>query len=158
MVTSVVTEIQVSKKGELRFFEVNIPEDVTLAFDPEATIRGSIIKDIRNIKGMNIAGIVKLQSENKADLEYYSVVRVGSSPLEILLPGYVDVVPDLLNLFADPYYENACRRVPSVDAIDSYTLYGCYEDVIGKEMNRDISYTISLCIWTKLKEPKNSKA
>ena len=153
MVTSIIVEIPVSKKGELKFFEVNIPEDVILAFDAEATIVGiSGIKDLRGLKGKNVAGTIKLQSENTADLHFNSLVTFGSSPVEDLLPGYADVSSDLINLFVTPYYENDYRPVPSIETIDSYTLYGCYEDVIGKELNRDISYTISLCIWTKLKQ------
>jgi hypothetical protein len=154
MVTSIVTEIPVSKKGELVFFEVNIPKDVTLAFDAEAAIWGiSGIRDLKVLRGKNVAGTIKLQSENAEDLHYNVLITFGSSPVEVLLPGYADVNGELLNLFVSPYYQNNYRQVPSIEALDSYTIYGCYEDLIGKQLNLDITYNISLTLWTKLSVP-----
>jgi len=152
MVTCVIVEIPVTKKGQLNFFEVNIPKDVTLAFDTQATITGiNGIKDLRRLKGMNVAGIIKLQSENTADLYYSSLLTFGNSPVEALLPGFTDVCGDLINMFVTPYYENDYKPIPSVETIDSYTLYGCYEDLLGKDLNQNISYSVSLCLWTKYK-------
>ncbi len=152
MVTSIITEIPISKKGELKFFEVNIPKDVTLCFDPQAVIKGNVIRDIRTIRGRNVAGTIKLQSENIADLYYNGIVTFGSSPVETLLPGYTDVIPDLLNLFFTPYYENDYKPIPQIEAMDSYILYGCYEDLLGAMLNQDVAYAISLTLWTKLKD------
>ena len=154
MATSIIIEIPVSKKGELKFFEVNIPKDVTLLFDTEASIMGiSRIINIRRLRSKNIAGTLKLQSENTADLHYHSLITYGNTPVESLLPGYTDVSGDVVSLFATPYYENDYKPIPTIEAMDSYTLYGCYEDLLGKEMNQDVSYIISLCLWTEVKEP-----
>ena len=152
MVTCIIVEIPVTKKGQLNFFEVSIPKDVTLVFDTQATItriRG--IKDLNRLKGRNVAGAIKLQSENNADLYYCSLVTIGNSPVEALLPGLPDVCSDLVNLFVTPYYDNDYRSVPSLETIDSYTLYGCYEDLLGKDLNLPVSYSISLCLWIKYK-------
>ena len=157
MVASIIVEIPISKKGEMKFFEVNIPEDVTLVFDTEATIRG--ISDARFIHNANIqiiAGLLKLKSENAADLQFQSVITFGSSPVEDLLPGYAGLPNGPASLPTTPYYENSYKPVPTLNSVDSYTLYGCYEDLLGCRVNTDISYSISLCFWTKVKETAKS--
>ncbi len=151
MTTSIITDITITKKGELKFFEVNIPGDAILAFDPQAVIKGSGLNDLIAIAGRNTAGLLKLQSENISDLYHSSVVTFGGSDVEPLLPGYSSVVPELLTLFYTPYYQNEFRPIPQLEGVESYVLYGCYQDLIGAMLNADVAYTVSLTLWTKLK-------
>lgn len=142
---SIIVNIPISKKGELYFFQVNIASDIAYLFDMQASITGLSANVVAN----NVAGMLKLQSENKADVCYSSLVTFGASPVEALLPGIADVNTELISLFVTPYYENAYREIPKGGTMDSFTLYGCYEDLIGKQLNQNLSYNISLCFWAK---------
>ncbi len=151
MTTSIITDITITKKGELKFFEISIPADAILAFDPQAVIKASSITNFLPVNGRNTAGLLKLQSENISDLYYSSVVTFGGSDVEPLLPGHSSVVPELLSLFYTPYYQNEFRPIPVQEGVESYMLYGCYQDLIGAMLNTDVAYTVSLTLWTKLK-------
>ena len=152
MLGSIIVNIAISKKGERYFFQVNVASDIAHLFDMQAAITGISANVVVN----NVAGILKLQSENRADVCYSSVVTFGASPVETLLPGIADVNTELISLFVTPYYENNYREVPKGGTMDSFTLYGCYEDMIGKQLNQNLNYTVTLCFWAKTAENKKA--
>ena len=148
----VVVKIPVTTRGTLTFFQVSIPADAESIVGIETGIVGINTPGKVNLTGKNLIGTIKLQSEQVADLCYSSQVFFGTGSLETMLPGFDSAPQDLVNLFTFPFAGSTQRGIEQVVINNSYTLYGCYEDLLGKELNQDVSYTISLCLWTKVKE------
>ncbi len=145
MGSTITVEVQVKTKGERNYFQVNIPQSVTHITGIEAFVSKISLPGGRKDLDGNVAGTIKLQAEGNAGLSFIAQVWLGAHPVEPLLPG-LERVSDLISLFPAPYYintydEQACKRI-----VDSYTLYGCYRDMIGMQSNIDARYLVTLCL------------
>ena len=146
MTGTITIAVPVTRKGQRNYFQVNIKQHAISIIGIEAFVSGITLPGGRKMLDGNVAGTVKLQAENRADLSFIVQVWAGQSPVEPLLPGLTEVCDQLIGLFPSPYYlnlynEKACNR-----PIDSYMLYGCYQDILGVQSNTDASYTVTLCL------------
>ncbi len=146
MTGTITVAVPVTRRGQRNYFQVNIKQNATAITGIEAFVSGIILPGGRKILDGNIAGTIKLQAENRAGLSCIIQVWTGQHTVEPLLPGLTDVCTELTSLFPEPYYfnlydEQACKR-----EIDSYMLYGCYQDILGVQSNTDASYTVTLCL------------
>ena len=148
----VVVKIPVTKKGELNYFQINIPKDVERITGIETGISGLSGVTAIEINDKYLAGIAKVQAENTADLCYSSEIFIGTGILEKTIPGFV-ITPanqSFYDLLSTP---NSGKAKQKMLIKNSHTLYGCYEDMLGKCFNRNLSYTIRLYLWTEHSEP-----
>ena len=139
--------LPIRKKGEHNFFEINLPSDTRFIIDIEATIIG--ISHLRSPSFItnNVAGSIKLQSFGRSGLCFSQLLFIGKNPIEKLFPNYSQVNSELYSLLPNCYYENDYKPVPLAGKIESYLLYGCFEDLLGKQLNIDIQYEVHIILW-----------
>lgn len=144
----VVTKINISRSGELNFFQVNIPKDVVGITGIQTGILGINVPGAK-FSSKNHVGTIKLQTETPANMCYCGEVYFGSGALENTLTGFDTANRDMVKLFTFPFASGSSSDVETTMIRDTYTLYGCYEDLLGKQLGRNVSYTIGLYLWTK---------
>ena len=147
MASTITVEIPIRTKGERSYFQVNIPLSAMRITGIEGFVTKLNLPGGRKNLDGNVAGTIKLQAENREGLSFITQLWVGDHPVEQLLPGIGSVNDQLVPLFPAPYYfnlydEKACSRV-----IDSYMLYGCYQDILGVQSNVDARYLVTLCLY-----------
>ena len=131
--------VPVTKKGELIFFQVNVPQDVDRIAGIEAGICGITGLDGIELSDKFQAGIIKVQGEHTADLCYSREIYFGAGFLEKTTPGFVDTLVSPVS----------GKGMQELMITNCYTFYGCYEDTLGKQLNRNLSYNIGLYLSTE---------
>jgi hypothetical protein len=145
-----VKEIRVTKRGELNFFQVGLPRDIARITGVQASISG--ISGLLEIHDRYLAGVIKLQAESAADLCLTAEVSIGQGGLQKSIVGFNTGNSGLLQLFTAPDADSGLHRLC---IRNSYTLYGCYEEMLMKKVNASLPYTIRLFIWAETDEPVN---
>jgi hypothetical protein len=143
----VVTKINITRSGELNFFQVNIPKDVVGITGIQTGILGVHIPG-DGFGDKNHVGSIKLQAETPANMCYCCEVYFGSGTLENTLTGFDTASGDMVNLFTFPFASGSSSGVETTMIRNTHTIYGCYEDILGKQLGRDVPYTIGLYLWT----------
>ncbi len=146
MAGTITVDVPVRRKGQRCYFQVNIQQNITRITGIEAFVSHIALPGGRKTLDGNVAGTVKLQAENRAGLSFISQVWVGEHPIEQLLPGLEDVNGSLTQLFPSPYHLNLYDEHSCSRPVDSYMLYGCYQDILGFQSNLDAAYTVTLCL------------
>lgn len=149
MATSMIITIQVTKKGERHYFQVNIPQDTISITGIEATVSGITLPNLMKDLNGDVAGTIKLQAENRPGLSFVAQVWAGAHPVEQVFPGMADLHGEICELFPFPYYCNEYSETTTSREVDSYMLYGCYEDVLGRQLSVDAKYSVALCLHLK---------
>jgi hypothetical protein len=144
----ITVKIPVRKKGELNFFQVSIPQDVHSITGIQTGVLGITAPQLK-LAGKTAIGSLRLQAEQLADLCFLTDISLGTGALENTLTGFDHARQDIANLFRFPFANGNFGGVEQVMIRGALTLYGCYQDQLGKDQKKNISYTIGLYLWTK---------
>jgi len=147
MITGIlVSQVIVSKQGQQLFFEVTIPADTTSIIGIETSV--TALQGVSDTGANRMAGNLKLQAENAANLCYSTEVIIGNSPMENTVPGFPALAnPVLTTLWTSPWSGGSYREPETLLVKDCCILYGSYTDEIGVSMGMDITYTVNLYTW-----------
>jgi hypothetical protein len=152
----IVEAIPITKKGEVKHFQVRIPENAEFISGIETAVR---MKSLPSVVGFAvvsdaprgaIAGELKLQSCEEVNV-FYATDAVDQSAKEnfdkIFTPG----------AFPENVWTHGYKRELEEVKVDGDTtvLAGLYRDKMGAMQNRDISYDVFLYVWYKLKTKKD---
>ncbi len=145
----VVVTVRITKANELNFFQVNLPRDIDRIVGMQA---GAMAFDnINPLTDRYVAGIIKVQAENYADLCYSSEMSVGQGAPQTNMTGFNTSKAELLALFSKP---DADTGMHAMRLTGCYTLYACFEDKLIKVLNMPITYTARLYVWTETDGPQ----
>ncbi len=143
-----VITIPITKKGELNFFQINLPRDISRIVGMQAGIMG--VENLFAVSQRYVAGIVKVQAEQIASFCYSSEVAIGYTDFEVQPIGSIALYKPL----AIPYsLRGVDSQLKPLLIRNSFTLYGRYEDLLIKKLNAGITYTFRLYVWTETDEP-----
>lgn len=143
-----VIAIPITKKGELNFFQVNLPRDIDRIVGMQAGIMG--VENLFQVEERYVAGTVKVQAENVADFCYTADVAIGYTSFEVQAIGANPNYKALGDLFK---LRDVDSQLKPLRIRNSFTLYGCYQDYLIKKLENNITYTFRLYIWTETDEP-----
>lgn len=148
MVTSVIAlKVAISRQGQQNYFQVNVPKDTARIIGIETGITGLDGVTPPEITGRQLAGQIRLQAENAANICYSAPVYLGISDLDKQLLGF----DPLYTGWQQNLHIGCIDKVPDPVTIqNSYMLYGNYTDAFGKKLNRDLRYTVGLYLWTEM--------
>jgi len=142
----IAVDIPIRAKGELNFFQVNIPDDVKCITGIVAEIRGYNI-----VPGAvrNLAGTLKLQSEQGSNICYSCQLFTGANAIEDIISGFTYAGGNITDLYVSRYSGSTFRDIQPVRIPNSYIVFGCFEDNIGKQLNQDVAYNVGLHLFTE---------
>ena len=142
----IAVNIPVSRKGELNFFQVNIPNDVNRITGIVAEITGYSIAP--GLNGRTLAGTLKLQSEQNSNICYSCQLFTGTNGIEDVIKGFTYAGGDVADLYPSLYSGSTFRGIQPIRIPGSYVVFGCFEDNIGKQLNQDVTYNVGLLLYT----------
>jgi hypothetical protein len=142
-----VITVPVTKAGELNFFAINLPRDIDRIVGMQAGV--SSLNNMNAAYDRYLAGTVKVQAENYADLCYSCEISIGQGSIEKSMTGFTTPDTGLLKLFTLPNVDTGMHQMQLEGC---YTLYGCYEDVLIKALNIPVTYIVRLYVWTETDE------
>jgi hypothetical protein len=141
----IAVSIPVSRKGELNFFQVNIPDDVKGITGIVAEINGfSIAPDLSK---RILAGTLKLQAEQSAGICYNCQLFTGRNSIEDVIKGFTYAGGNVTDLYPSVYSGSTFRGIQPVQISGSYVVFGCFEDNIGNQMDQDVAYNVVLHLY-----------
>src|SRR4051794_40865726 len=103
----IAVHIPISRKGELNFFQVNIPDDVKRITGIVAEVAGFNAKP--DLSKRSLAGILKLQSEQSANICYSCQLFTGRNSIEDVIKGFTYAGGDIADLYPSPYSGSTFR-------------------------------------------------
>lgn len=160
----IIKEVQVSKQGEIKVFQIKLPKNVERIIAIETDVRmDSFLEDdapsdggtihapylFWTLKANPVLGKLKLKSMERAGIfyeEWLHFIRFNGG------------MPDIsMALFAkNPTSINRNRVPKKVDVPRETTLInGLFEDTIGISQLKDIRYTIKIFVWAETTEEAN---
>lgn len=142
----IAAKIFINTKGELNFFQISIPDDVQAITGIVAEIRGFSIAPFPLTR--LLAGTLKLQSEQLADICYSCQLFIGNNGIRDIITGFTYAGGTIADLYPSVYSGSTFRDVQPVRIPGCHVLFGCFEDEIGK-LIPGISYEISLHLYTE---------
>jgi hypothetical protein len=142
----IAVDIPVTGKGEINFFQVNIPDDIK-------RITG-IIAEVKGFSGVaivarNLVGTLKLQTEQGSNICYSCQLFAGSNAISDSIGGFTYAGGNIADLYPSRYSGSTFRGIQPVRISGSYVVFGCFEDNIGRQLNQDAAYTVSLLLYTE---------
>jgi len=142
----IAVNIPISRKGELNFFQVNLPDDVNGITGIVAELRG--FSAAPDLSTRTLAGTLKLQAEQNAGICYSCQLYTGKNAIEDIITGFTYAGGNITDLYPSVYSGSTFRGVQPVKIPNSYVVFGCFEDNIGKQMNQDVAYNLGLHLYT----------
>ena len=144
----IAVDIPIYRKREMSFFQVNLPDDVQCITGIVAEIRGYDTVPTPGVR--NLAGTVKLQSEQLSGMCYSCQLFTGESAIEDdVVKGLTYAGGDIADLYPSKSSGGTFRGIQPVRIPNCYVVFGCFEDNIGKLMNQDVAYNVSLLLYTE---------
>lgn len=143
----IAANIAISKMGELKFFQVNLPGDVSTITGIAGDIRGYSVAPVST--GRMLAGTLKLQSELQAGICYSCQLFTGRNAIEDIIRGFTYTGGNVADLYPSPYSGGTFRGIQPVRIPGCHVLFGCFEDEIGKQTATDTSYIVSIYLYTE---------
>ena len=147
-----VNQVTVNRQGQQLFFEVTIPADTAGIIGIETSV-SALQGIISSTDAGRMAGRLKLQAENVANLCYNGEVIIGNSQLENSEAGFPALTnPELTSLWTSPWSGGSFREPEILRIRGCSTLYGSYKDEMGIRLGIDLTYTVTLYTWTERTE------
>ena len=138
----IAVNVAISRKGELNFFQVNIPDDVKGITGIVAEING--FSAAPDLSKRTLAGTLKLQAEQSSGICYSCQLFTGRNGIEDVIKGFTYAGGNITDLYPSVYSGSTFRGIQPVRINGSYVVFGCFEDNIGRQMNQDIAYNVAL--------------
>jgi hypothetical protein len=165
-----IRKITITKKEQQYFFQITLPKNVQQIIGIETGVRLKTIlkkRKWRNLLPIRFGfyrntqvGMLQLKAMGANQTIYTNTISLSDANI-----GYDDLVSvlqfnedlpypkDLKDQFVKPWassvHNHSIRKEEdTINICGVHTLYGSFTDVLGKQLARDIEYTIQLYIWT----------
>lgn len=171
----IIKEVQVTKQGEIKNFQIKLPKNVKRIIAIETDVRIDLRTDgfatggikpvpriepragtVDSIRGFPMLSWTQQQNPVMGKLKLKSMERTYIFFEEwlhfILFNGGI---PDMsMGLFANnPTSLNKNRKAKKVDVpVETTIVNGIYEDTLGKSLKRDIAHTVKVFVWVETEE------
>lgn len=140
----IAVDIPIYRKGEMNFFQVNVPNDVKCITGIVAEIRGYSVAPTPGVR--NIAGTVKLQTEQLSGICYSCQLFTDENAFK---QSMTFAGSNMIGLYSLKVSGSTFRGIQPVRIPNTFVLFGCFEDNIGKLMDQDIAYHVNLLLYTE---------
>ena len=145
LTTVLVNTITISVPGQRVFFEVRPPDDTIAIVGIETGIIACAYAV--PVGNSNIAGDLKLQSDDKTNRCFSTEVTFGNSRMEEAITGFpMATNPKLTELWTSPYSGGSNREPERLRVESCSVLYGSYSDHLGVS-GAAISYILNIYTW-----------
>jgi hypothetical protein len=165
-----IRKLTISKKEQQYFFQITLPKNVQQIIGIETGVRLKTVLKKRRWRNMlpirfgffrnKQVGMLQLKAMGINQTIYTNTIclseaNIGYDDLISVLPFNEDLPypKDLKDQFIKPWaskVQTHCTRKEedTIYVCGVHTLYGSFTDVLGKQLVRDIEYTVQLYIWT----------
>ena len=171
----VVQRLQITKKGERHYFQINVPRQAEKIVGVElgAFLNTAVVLADRSLSANNWLSIkrnkqigeVQLQTSNQPNFFYSGeliqedanigiadFINTGKSEEVVVRQLKVDPPPSK-NYWKSRQFTHGGRRELDEILIDEQrTIYGCFKDVIGEAEGKNIDYTVLIYVWFQLND------
>jgi len=148
----IVAKISITRKGEVKFFQVKIPFDAKIITGVETGMRLKNFEAPGRPAGYanSLIGELKLQGSDDSNVFYAANVSDYS------ISERLDKVP-VIDFIDENVWTHGYKRELEQILVDGNTtvLAGIYKDKIGEMLNVNVSYDVFLYMWYKFKAKKN---
>jgi hypothetical protein len=180
----IIKEIQVTRQGEIKNFQIKLPKDVIRVIAIETDVRidsrveGFSTGEIKPSPGQEEKPLRELSavgSDGRITAPYFSWTLkhnpvTGKLKLKSMERTYIFYqewvhfilfdggVPDMtMGMFSrSPISLNKNRIAKAVEVpVTTTVVNGIYEDTLGKFLHHDIQYTIKVFVWVETEEESN---
>lgn len=147
----IVHPLLITKAGEQQYFQLNIPRDVIAITGVTNSIQ--LIQQA-TVSGTGQVGFLQLQATGRANGCYNSIVRlepVNALKTDLSLSTYQAgfLHTDLIQRNGIAQRGKNSPENIHLPACNSF--YGNYRDLLGEMLSKDISYRLSITLWTQVK-------
>jgi hypothetical protein len=152
----IITPIFITRKGELKSFQIRIPPDAKSLLGFEATGLnvdtndnpfGALPFGLYEFQRSFLLGEIRVQSCGKANLFYSAQVTLTDRNL-----GFGDFSQSS-EWFAQRWTHGYTRYQDPVHIEDcSPVLFGTYRDTLGQQRNVDVPYIVNVYMWYERRE------
>lgn len=172
----IIKEMQITKQGEIKNFQVKLPKDVKriAAVDTDVRIESPFREFVGSV-GIKLPPVfepVPIGHDGRVGVPFLSWTLkqnpvTGKLKLKSMERTYIFFeewlhfilfnggMPDMsMGLFAhNPTSLNKNRIPKKVDVpVETTIVNGIYEDTLGKYLRKDISYTVKVFVWVETEE------
>jgi len=164
---AIVEVIPISKQGEIRHFQVKVPMNamevigiqtgvrikskaaltVIVPRDRDVAITPSVAVDSPG--GISVVGELKLQSSEKPNVFYGTLVRDAFEEFDFSNPFAVPFFPE-----KDWTHGNKKEMEKLTIDANTTVISGVYKDNLGAALKRDMVYEVFLAVWFKIETKK----
>ncbi|MFB6453799.1 hypothetical protein ACE38W_00905 [Chitinophaga sp. Hz27] len=147
----IIHTLVITRAGEQQYFQLNIPRHTTAIYGIMNSVQ---LIDVPPIGATGQIGSLQFQSTGRTNDCYNSIVKLepavalkGDLGLKAYQAGFIRETALLTNGIAQ-------RGVMSAEVIQlppCNNFYGNYKDTLGKGLNKDVKYRISITLWTTKK-------
>lgn len=145
----IVHTLIISRAGEHQYFEINIPRDVVQI---SGITTGVQLIDVPQVSGTGQTGMLQLQATGRVNGFYNSIVKLepvaalkADLGLKVYQAGFTVSNALLINGLA----QRGLNSPENIHLPHCNCFYGNYVDLLGKGLNKDVSYRINITLWTK---------
>lgn len=144
----IVHILSIRRAGEQQYFQVNIPRDVTQI---KGIITGVQLIDVPAVSGTGQGGMLQLQATGPANGCYNSIVKlepVAALKGDLGLTAYQAGFSKPNALLTNGLAQRGLNSPETILLPPCNCFYGNYKDLLGKGLAKDVSYRVSITLWT----------
>jgi hypothetical protein len=147
----IVHPLLITKAGEQQYFQVNIPRDVISIVGITNSIQ---LMQKATVSETGQVGFLQLQATGRANGCYNSIVKL--EPIEALktdlsLSSYQAGFLHLDLIQKNGIAQRGMNSPETIHLPSCNCFYGNYKDLLGRLLSQDISYRLSITLWTQVK-------
>lgn len=135
----VVVTINVTSKDSQQYFQVVVPRDTTRITGIESSV---VLQSVLPANSELFLGNLQLQAEGQTNFCYCTDIFLDRPNTQITTFGFPGV-----GWIKNAFEQSGMKEAEPLDIKGCHVLYGCFKDIIGQNLNTDLTYTVSFCIW-----------
>ncbi|HYD22678.1 MAG TPA: hypothetical protein VEB40_14450, partial [Flavipsychrobacter sp.] len=103
----------------------------------------ALVTSVLPINEESFLGNLQLQAEGRTNLCYCSDIFLDRPQAMITTFGFADN-PEWMKKALE---QSTVREPEPLEIAGCHLIYGCYKDIIGKNLNTDLQYRVTFYIW-----------
>lgn len=157
-VMQVVANITISRAGEWHHFQIKLPKNTLRVVGIETDVFLKPLKDratgnsYERWEKYNTVGKLSLQSMEKINVFYNDWVKASVFYEDIKTQTAFKINPFSKHIRGKTFPKQI--DIP----VESTTINALYKDVVGKQIKKDIAYTVKTILWIETNEEPNGIA
>jgi hypothetical protein len=142
----------INRAGEQQYFQLNIPRDVTAITGIITSVQ---LIDVPQVSGTGQVGLLQLQATGKPNGCYNSIVRLepaAALKADLGLQAYQAGFSQTNALLTNGLAQRGLTSPETFQLPSCNSFYGNYRDLLGKGLRKNVSYRVSITLYTQRKK------